>query len=221
MAFSYKSNQAAADELVGSLKQDGIKALAIQASAVDPDEMNRAFETAARALGGLDILAVNVGQNWVAGLEELSIDAWREGIDINLTSAYIAVKLAYPYLKENTRADILLIGSSGVFDGGGGSPFYAAGKAGMVGMMYSLMRELPKNNIHINTIHPCVVDTDLLRGRYDTPEKVEALSAQVPLGRLSKPEDIGNLAAFLCSDLGSFITGQSILVDGGRTLWKK
>jgi NAD(P)-dependent dehydrogenase (short-subunit alcohol dehydrogenase family) len=69
-------------------------------------------------------------------------------------------------------------------------------------------------------VHPCIVDTDLLRERYDTGEKRAALAAQVPVGRLSTSRDVGALVAFLCSDLGSFICGQSILVDGGRTLWR-
>jgi NAD(P)-dependent dehydrogenase (short-subunit alcohol dehydrogenase family) len=82
------------------------------------------------------------------------------------------------------------------------------------------MRELPRKGIRINTVHPCVVDTDLLRERYGDEEKRAKLEAQVPVGRLARPEDIGYLVAFLCSDLGSFICGQSILVDGGRTIWK-
>lgn len=86
--------------------------------------------------------------------------------------------------------------------------------------MRALMRELPRKGIHLNTVHPCVVDTDLLRERYCTEEDRARLIAQVPLGRLGKPEDIGALVTFLCSNLGSFICGQSILVDGGRTLWR-
>jgi len=69
-------------------------------------------------------------------------------------------------------------------------------------------------------VHPCVVDTDLLRERYDDEAKRARLVAQVPVGRLGEPEDIGSLVAYLCSDLGGFICGQSILVDGGRTLWR-
>jgi NAD(P)-dependent dehydrogenase (short-subunit alcohol dehydrogenase family) len=86
--------------------------------------------------------------------------------------------------------------------------------------MFALMRELPRKGVHINVIHPCVVVTDLLRERYDTDEKRAALAAQVPVGRLSTPQDVGALVAYLCSDLGGFICGQSILVDGGRTLWR-
>ncbi|MCL6431667.1 MAG: SDR family oxidoreductase, partial [Anaerolineae bacterium] len=73
----------------------------------------------------------------------------------------------------------------------------------------------------INTVHPCVIDTDLLRERYGDAEKRALLAAQVPVGRLGRPEDIGALVAYLCSELGSFICGQSILVDGGRTLWRQ
>jgi NAD(P)-dependent dehydrogenase (short-subunit alcohol dehydrogenase family) len=86
--------------------------------------------------------------------------------------------------------------------------------------MRAVMRELPRQGIRVNMVHPCVVDTDLLRERYDDEEKRARLAAQVPIGRLGRPEDIGNLVAYLCSDLAGFICGQSILVDGGRTLWR-
>jgi len=221
VVFTFQSDQKAADELAASLSAKNVRAKAIRASAENEDEMDLSVSEAAAFLEGIDILVANVGKNWVADVSELSIADWRRGVELNLTTAYIAVKLALPFLKQAPRADILLIGSSSVYDGGGGSPFYAASKAGMVGLMRSLMRELPKHKIRVNTIHPCVVDTDLLRSRYDTPEKIKKLENQVPLGRLSLPEDIGNLAAFLCSDPGGFITGQSILVDGGRTFWKK
>ena len=78
----------------------------------------------------------------------------------------------------------------------------------------------PRRGIRINTVHPCVVDTDLLRERYDTEEKRAEMASHVPVGRLSRAKDVGSLVAFLCSDLGSFICGQSIHVDGGRTIWR-
>ena len=116
---------------------------------------------------------------------------------------------------------MVIIGSSAAYDGGGGSVHYAAAKAGLTGLMYGLMREVPQQGVHVNLVHPCVVDTDLLRERYDTEAKRDGLAGQVPVGRLAKPEDIAYLVAFLCSELGGFICGQSILVDGGRTLWRQ
>ena len=211
----------AALDLAADLSQPGHQVLALAAAAEDMAETERAVAQAAEAFGGLDIVVPNVGRNWDARLHRMDLENWEKGIQLNLTSAFIAVKAAYAWLRQVDRGDIVLIGSSGVIDGGGGSAFYAAAKAGLVGMMHALMRELPCQGIHINTIHPCVVDTDLLRRRYETEEKRARLAMEVPLGRLARPEDIGYLVAFLCSDMGSFICGQSILVDGGRTLWRQ
>jgi len=224
VAFTHTGSEMgrqAAQRLVAELSQSGGHVLDFATSAEDMAGTERVVAQTAEAFGGLDIVVPNVGRNWDARLHQLDLDNWEKGIRLNMTSAFIAVKAAYPWLRKVDRGDIVLIGSSGVTDGGGGSAFYAAAKAGLVGMMHALMRELPCQGIHINTIHPCVVDTDLLRQRYETEEKRAGLAAEVPLGRLAQPEDIGNLTAFLCSDMGSFICGQSILVDGGRTLWRQ
>jgi NAD(P)-dependent dehydrogenase (short-subunit alcohol dehydrogenase family) len=215
---SERGNRAAA-ELVEELGGHGV-VLPYEAAGEDMPAMQRAVKSAAEAMGGLDLLVPNVGLNWVAPLEELDLEGWQRALDINLTSAYIAVKCGLPWLLQAKHADVVIIGSSGVYDGGGGGIHYAAAKAGLDGMMHALMREFPRKGIRVNVVHPCVVDTDLLRERYDTEEKRAGLAAQVPLGRLNRPEEIGYVVAFLCSDLGGFICGQSILVDGGRTFWR-
>jgi len=221
VAFTFKSDQNAASALENELQKHQVKALSAKVSAEDETEMAQAIQTSAELFGGLDILVANVAGGQIASIEELSMEDWRQGLEINLTTAFFAIKLAYPYLKQAPRGDILLIGSSAAYDGGGPVPYYAAAKAGLGGLVRHLMRELSQKNIRINVIHPCVVDTDGLRKAHNTPEKLEKIKAQVPLGRLSKTDDIANLAAFMCSDLCEFVTGQSILVDGGRTLWKK
>ena len=190
------------------------------AAAEDPAQMEAVAASAAETMGGLDLLVPNVGVNEPFPIEALELDAWQRALDLNLTSAYLAVKCALPWLTQAERADIVLIGSSASEDGGGGSAAYAAAKAGLEGFMFALMRELPARGIHINTVRPCLVDTALLRTRYDTEEMRARLTEQVPLGRLSRPEDVAYLVAFLCSDLGAFICGQTLLVDGGRTLWR-
>jgi 3-oxoacyl-[acyl-carrier protein] reductase len=211
----------AARDLVSDLVGCGHSVLAFTAPADDAAAMDRVVGEAADQMGGVDIVVPNVGLNWVAPIDVLELDAWRKGLDLNLTTAFIAVKLVLPWLLKAGRADVVLVGSSAAYDGGGGSVHYAAAKAGLTGLMYGLMRELPRRGIRVNAVHPCVVDTDLLRERYDTEEKRARLAAQVPVGRLARPEDIGYLVAFLCSELGSFICGQSLLVDGGRTLWRQ
>lgn len=210
----------AAEQLLAEFEANGKQVLRFVADAVDMEEMSRVVLETTAALGGLDIVVPNVGQNWVASIEELDLPGWQRGLDVNLTTAFIAIKAALPFLLEAGQADIVLVGSSAVMDGGGGVAHYAAAKAGLEGLMKALMRELPVKGIRINTVHPCVVDTDLLRERYDDEEKRATLASQVPVGRLARPKDIGSLVAYLCSDLGSFICGQSILVDGGRTIWR-
>jgi NAD(P)-dependent dehydrogenase (short-subunit alcohol dehydrogenase family) len=216
---SARGSEAAAalvDELVEG--QPGV--FEYVALAADEEAMRRVATEAAGRMGGIDIVVPNVGKNWACPIEEMDLALWQRTVDTNLTTAFIAVKVAIGYLLEAGRADIVLVGSSAVLDGGGGTVAYPAGKAGLVGMMCGMMRELPRKGIRVNTVHPCVVDTGLLRERYDTEEKRAALAADVPVGRLSTLQDVGALVAFLCSDLGSFICGQSIHVDGGRTLWR-
>lgn len=223
VAFTHLGSErgnAAADRLVAELVTRGRQALGFAAAAEDMQAMSAVISEAAEKMGGLDIVVPNVGINWVAPLEALDLEGWRRALDLNLTSSFVAVKVALPWLLEAGRADIVLIGSSAVYDGGGGGAHYAAAKAGLEGLMRALVRELGRKGVRINMVHPCVVDTDLLRERYESEEKRARLIAQVPVGRLGRPEDIGNLVAYLCSDLGSFICGQSILVDGGRTLYR-
>jgi 3-oxoacyl-[acyl-carrier protein] reductase len=222
VAFTYRGSargRLAAEQLVSKLTGAGHQVYPFIAPAEDMEAMRRVVSEAAGKMGGLDIVVPNVGVNWVASLEEMKLEEWQRALDLNLTVSFIAVKLALPWLLEARRGDIVLIGSSAAIDGGGGGAHYAAAKAALEGLLRALMRELPRKGIRINMVHPCVVDTDLLRERYDSEEKRARLMAQVPVGRLARPEDIGNLVAFICSDLGSFICGQSILVDGGRTFF--
>jgi 3-oxoacyl-[acyl-carrier protein] reductase len=223
VAFTHLGSErgkAAAQQLIEELSGLG-PVYGYTTAAQDADAMLRTVSEAAERLDGLDILVPNVGMNWVAPLDELDLAGWQRALDLNLTASFIAVKAALPWLMKAGRADIVLIGSSGVYDGGGGGVHYAAAKAGLDGFMRAMMRELPRKGMRVNVVHPCVVDTDLLRERYGDEEKRARLAAQVPVGRLGRPEDIGSLVAFLCSDLGSFICGQAILVDGGRTLWRQ
>jgi 3-oxoacyl-[acyl-carrier protein] reductase len=219
--LSVEQDVQAAQALVSELADRGHSAFGFPAPAQDMAAMGCVVAEAADKMGGLDIVVPNVGATWVAPVDVLELEAWQKGLELNLTTAFIAVKLALPWLLKAGRGEVVLIGSSAAYDGGGGSVHYPAAKAGLVGLMYGLMREFPRRGIRVNAIHPCVVNTDLLRDRYDTEEKRAKLAAQVPVGRLARPEDIGYLVASLCSDLGSFICGQSLLVDGGRTLWRQ
>lgn len=192
----------------------------IVADACRPDETDHTVQRIVDDHGRLDILVANVGQNSARPAEETTNDQWQYFLDVNLSSAFYGVRAVLPPMIRAGGGSIVFIGSSAVFDGGGGAIDYAAPKAGMVGMMRYLTRNYSGRGIRANVIHPSVIETDLLRERYGDPEKKEKLIRQVPVGRLGQPSDIGALVAFLASSWGDFICGQEILVDGGRTFYR-
>ena len=171
--------------------------------------------------GHIDILVYNAGFSRPATVEEKDIDEWGKMIDINLGGAFYNVKAVLPEMVKRNYGRIVFIGSSAVFDGGGGAIDYASSKSGLTGMCLYLARNYASKGINTNIIHPAVIETDMLKIRYKTKEDLEKLRQQIPVGRLGKPEDIGYLVAFLVSSLGDYICGQAILVDGGRTFFGK
>jgi NAD(P)-dependent dehydrogenase (short-subunit alcohol dehydrogenase family) len=171
--------------------------------------------------GRLDILVCNVGKNQARPPAEIDDASWRKYLDLNLTAGFYGVRAALPVMERQRYGRIVLIGSSAVFDGGGGAPDYAAAKAGLSGLMTYLCRTYLRKGILTNIVHPCVIETDLLKERYGDPDKKRKLLEQIPVGRFGQPEDIAGLTAFLCSSWGDYICGQEILADGGRTIFNK
>lgn len=206
--------------MLETLRKDGCDVSGVVSDACNSTEATQAVGQVLEEKGAIDVLVVNVGQNVVRPAEEKSDEEWLGMIHTNLSSAFYGVRAVLPSMLEAGKGKIILIGSSVVFDGGGGAIDYASAKAGMVGMMGYLVRNYARRGIATNVIHPCVVETDLLQERYDTDEKKQELISQVPIGRLSQPRDVAGLAAYLASDWGDFICGQEILVDGGRTFYK-
>jgi len=182
------------------------------------EEMLRAADQAVMHLGQIDLLVACAGTTSRFAVEQLKPDEWSRIVAINLTGAYHGVKAVLPHMQRRKRGGIILVGSAAIVAGGGGGVHYAASKAGLEGLCRGLTRELAPHGIRTNLVHPSLIDTELLRARHPDPQVRERLASEVPLGRLGRPDDIANLVAFLASDLADYITGQSIFVDGGRTL---
>jgi 3-oxoacyl-[acyl-carrier protein] reductase len=196
------------------------------AHAVVSDALNSSITTGlvariVRDEGRLDILVSNVGMNKARPVETISDEEWREYLDVNLSSAFYGVRAVLPHMMKAGRGRIILIGSSAVYDGGGGAIDYASPKAALRGMMAYLCRNYAREGVHCNVVHPCVIDTDLLRQRYNTAQSMRKLADQIPVGRIGTPRDIGGLVAFLVSPWGDYICGQEILADGGRTFFSR
>ncbi len=209
------------DALKAKIADEGGKVRDAVVNALNSSETDALVKELTEETGRLDILVSNVGKNFARPPGEISDEEWKDFIDINLTTAFYGVRAALGAMEKQQYGKIILIGSSAVYDGGGGAIDYAAAKSAMSGMMTYLCRAYLKKGIRTNIIHPCVIETDLLKGRYNTPEKQQVLIDQIPVGRWGQPDDIAGLTAFLASSWGDYICGQEILADGGRTLYNK
>ena len=166
---------------------------------------------------GLDVLVNNAGTTNVQQIETMPLDVWDRIIKINLTGTFYCCRAAIPHLKRRPGAAIVNMSSSSALVGGGGGGHYAASKAGIDGLTRHLARELAPG-IRVNSIQPRTIDTDLFQARYaHAPLEQEKVMNQIPLRRVGQPEDVADAVAFLASDWASFITGQILLIDGGRT----
>ena len=171
--------------------------------------------------GRIDILVYNAGWTARYPLPEMDISIWHKGIDINLNGAFYFTRCCINSMIDHKKGNLIFIGSSTTWTGSGGGVHYSASKAGVVGLVKGISYELLSKGIRANYITPAVIDTPLLRDRYpDNEETNKMLAAQIPAGRIGKPEDIANVALFLASEESSYICGQEIVADGGRILYQ-
>jgi 3-oxoacyl-[acyl-carrier protein] reductase len=215
------SHRARVEELLAAVRREGGAADAEALDARDGPAMRALADRLAGSRGRIDILVCNAGMNQARPAEALTDDEWDASIRLNLGTAFNGVRAVLPHMLRQGRGRIVFIGSSAVYDGGGQAMDYAAAKAGLKGMMIYLCRAFARRGILANTVHPCVIETDLLRQRYADAEAKAKLVAQIPAGRLGKPEDVAGLVAYLASPWGDYVCGQDILLDGGRVLFGK
>ena len=167
--------------------------------------------------GRLDYLVYNAGFTSPVSFMDLTVEQWRRIVDINLNGAFIALHAAIPHMREQGSGSIVLIGSAAIVAGGGGRADYVSAKAGLEGLNRAITKEFAPQGIRCNLVHPSLIETDLLKHRYPDPADRDKAAATVPLRRLGRPEDVADAVVFLLSDRASYITGQSLFVDGGRT----
>jgi 3-oxoacyl-[acyl-carrier protein] reductase len=165
----------------------------------------------------VDYLIYCAGFTSPVKFNQLTVDQWRRVIDINLNGAFIILHSVLPHMVAAGSGSVVLIGSAAITSGGGGRADYVSAKAGLEGLNLAVTREYSPKGIRCNLVHPSLIETDLLRQRHPDVEKRQQLAVGVPLGRLGQAEDVANMVCFLLSEKASYVTGQSILVDGGRS----
>ena len=213
------------DEIAGieaeqDLIEQGIDALFIKTDVSDYDSLRSSRNKVIETFGKVDILVINAGISIKHSIKEISIEEWDKVLKINLNGSFYTVKAYYSEFENKTMDDngrIIFITSGSAITGTGGGAHYASSKSGQHGLMRNLSKELGPRGVNVNAIAPRVIVTDLFEQLYPTEESKEDLVKKIPIGRFGYPEDIANLACFLASNESSYIHGQIMLMDGGRT----
>jgi NAD(P)-dependent dehydrogenase (short-subunit alcohol dehydrogenase family) len=182
----------------------------------DRAAVRAAIDRIVRERGGLDILVNNAGLLCIGPIDKTTGEEWDRLVEVNITGAFNCIQAALPALRGRKGATILNIASVSAEKGGGalGNVWYGTTKGAIVTMTRGLGRELGPQGIRVNAISPAVLDTGMVHDLL-TPERREKILARIPLGRLADADDVARLAVFLASDAASFITGETIAVDGG------
>jgi 3-oxoacyl-[acyl-carrier protein] reductase len=207
----------AAEATAKEIRDAGGEASAFAADVRDLASMEAAAAAAKAKHGGLDILCANAGIFPQAKLETMTPDEWDEVIDTNLKGTFISVKAAIPYLKVSSQGRIVVTSSiTGPVTGFPGWTHYGASKAGQLGFLHTACIELAKYGITVNAVLPGNIVTEGLEGL--GADYLKTMAVSIPLKRLGSVEDIGYAALFLASKEAAYITGQTIVVDGGQIL---
>jgi len=224
---NYSANADGAHSLVDEINNNGGRAIAYKTHVGKEDEVAAMFATAIKEFGTVDILINNAGVQKDAPFHEMTLAQWQEVMDINLTGQFLCARAAVrEFLKrgvveERSVAAGKIICMSSVHEviPWGGHVNYAASKGGVMQLMKSMAQELAPQRIRVNSIAPGAIQTPINRSAWETPEALNSLMTLIPYKRIGQPSDIGNLAAWLASDEADYITGATIFIDGGMTLY--
>jgi glucose 1-dehydrogenase len=225
---NYVVNPDAANAVVDQIKTAGGNAVAIQADVSKEDQVISMFQQAVQQFGTIDILVNNAGLQRDAKFHEMTLAQWQLVIDINLTGQFLCAReavrefLRRGMVPERSVALGKIICMSSVHEliPWGGHANYATSKGGIKMLMQSLAQEYGGQKIRVNSICPGAIKTPINKSAWDTPEAYNSLMTLIPYNRIGVPEDIGKLAVFLASDDSDYITGASIFIDGGMTVFE-
>lgn len=205
------------DEARATAKEIAKGAMGLAANVCKLGEMEEAAKKVAEQHGGIDVLCANAGIFPQAKLEEMTSEQWDEVLDTNLKGSFHSVKACLPYLKRSNQGRVVLTSSiTGPVTGFPGWCHYGASKSGQLGFMHTACIELAKHGITVNAVMPGNILTEGLIGLGEEYHKT--MAASIPLKRLGTVEDIGYAALFFASKEAGYITGQTIIVDGGQIL---
>lgn len=205
-------------ETAAELTEKYAESLFVQTDVSDPQALIDVREAVFKTFGRIDILVLNAGVAYANKVNDISFEEWNRTLMINLSGLFNTVKAFYDDFLTNQGA-MVYISSGSALSGTGGGVSYPASKAGGEGLMRGLAKELGPKGVNVNTIAPRLIDSGkMMRVNYPTEESLNAVLDKIPVRRLGTVEDVANLTLFLADPANSYIQGQTILLDGGRTI---
>jgi NAD(P)-dependent dehydrogenase (short-subunit alcohol dehydrogenase family) len=190
----------------------GIGAQALPADVTDRASLGRAFAQ----IPIPDVLVVNAGIGRLASVSQTNSELWNRTLAVNLTGAFDTLQIGGERMMENRKGSVVLTASTNSFDGEADLVAYNASKSGLLGILRTVANEWGPYGIRVNAVCPGLIRTRLTAASFSNASVISEYFKQIPLGRGGEPEEVAQAVMFLASDLASFITGTTLVVDGGQ-----
>ncbi len=227
VVVNYVRGEDQANEVVSEIEKNGSRGYAHQADVSREDQVRAMFTKMTAELGTIDILINNAGLQQDAPFDEMTLAQWKLVIDVNLTGQFLCAREAVREFKRRgvvpaiscAAGKIICMSSVHETIPWAGHVNYAASKGGVMLMMKSIAQEVAPYRIRVNSIAPGAIRTPINTSAWQTQEAYASLMQLVPYGRIGEPDDIGRAAVWLASDQADYITGTSLFIDGGMTLY--
>lgn len=213
VVLNYVSENTDVQELAEEFKEYGSEILCIKADISKSEQVKELVKTAIEKFGRIDVLVNNAGITKDTLLMRMKEEDFDKVIDINLKGTFLVTKEVVPYMMKKRAGRIINLSSVVGVSGNAGQSNYAASKAGIIGFTKSLAKELASRNIRANCVAPGFIETDMTNVLSD--EVKQSISAQIPMKRMGTTEDVANVVYFLGNEESSYVTGQTINIDGG------
>ncbi len=227
VAVNYVTNPDEANAVVAKIKALGVSSIAIQADVSNEAEVISMFNQMYKEFGTIDILINNAGLQQDSPFDKMTIEKWNKVISVNLTGQFLCAREAIIEFKRRgvkkeiscAAGKIIHISSVHEVIPWAGHVNYASSKGGIMMLMKSIAQEVAPFRIRVNSICPGAIRTPINKSAWETPEAYNKLMELIPYGRIGEVDDIGRAAVWLASDHADYITGTSIFIDGGMTLY--
>lgn len=220
VVVNYHSDKAGADDAVAQIKQLGGKAVAVHADVSTEDGIQSLIDAAVDEFGKLDVWINNAGLEISSPTNETSLKDWQKVINVDLEAVFLGTKVALNYfLKNNKKGNIINMSSVHEQIPWPNFASYAAAKGGVKLFTQTTAMEYAQRNIRINAIGPGAINTPINAKKFADPKQLAQTTAMIPMHRIGKPKEVAAAAAWLASDESSYVTGITLFVDGGMTLY--